>query len=81
MAAQAAAYTDEIILFWAKVMRDEGAPLMARLAAADRLMDRGYGKPAVAVETTQEGTVRHIFNVRWLPPDPNDRSRLIEPEP
>ena len=44
-------------------------------------MDRGYGKPAVAVETTQEGTVRHIFNVRWLPPDPNDTSRVIEPEP
>jgi hypothetical protein len=22
-----------------------------------------------------------ILEVRWLPPDPNDRSRMIEPEP
>jgi hypothetical protein len=54
---------------------------MARLMAADRLMDRGYGKPAVAVEATQEGTIRHIYTVRWLPPDPNDRSNYIEPLP
>jgi len=32
------------------------------------------------VADDSEGTVRHIYNIRWLPPDPNDRSVLIEPE-
>jgi hypothetical protein len=79
MATQAAGYSDEIILFWAQVFRDEAAPLMARLVAADRLMDRGYGKPAVAVENTGEGRILHEYRIRWLPPDPNDRSNYIEP--
>jgi hypothetical protein len=81
MAHQAAAYTDRIIALWGQVLEDENAPLQYRLICADRLMDRGYGKPAVAVETTQEGTTKHVYQVRWLPPDPNDRSNYIEPEP
>jgi hypothetical protein len=72
----AAAYTPEIIEFWGRVFRDEKAPLTARLHASDRLMERAYGKPAQAVEVAQASKI--IYEVRWLPPDPNDRSRLIE---
>jgi len=39
------------------------------------------GKPVQPVATPDEGTVRHVHIVRWLPPDPNDTSRVIEPEP
>ena len=28
-----------------------------------------------------EADVQRTLIVRWLPPDPNDRSRFIEPEP
>ena len=41
-------------------------------------MERAYGKAPRAVEVAQEGIVKHIYECRWLPPDPNDRSRLIE---
>ena len=44
-------------------------------------MDRAYGK---TVQVTNEIVTEHrktILHVRWLPPDPNDHSKLIEPEP
>jgi hypothetical protein len=28
---------------------------------------------------TQDRQIRHIYNIRWLPPDPNDHSNVIEP--
>jgi hypothetical protein len=58
-----------------------GAPF--RLQADDRIMDRAFGQPLVAVQvdqTSREMAVRKI-EVRWLPPDPNDRSNYIAPEP
>jgi hypothetical protein len=61
------------------VMMDDNQPASLRLAAANDLLDRAYGKPPQAVVGTQPR--RQILEVRWLPPDPNDRSRMIEPEP
>jgi hypothetical protein len=51
--------------------------------ASDRLMDRAFGKAPVVAQVDQnkrEMAVRKI-EVRWLPPDPNDRSNRIPPEP
>ena len=45
------------------------------------LMDRAYGK---TVQVTQENVTenrKQVLEVRWLSPDLNDRSKLIEPEP
>ena len=61
------------------VFMDEKQPASLRLAAANDLLDRGYGKPPQAVAGAPPR--RQILEVRWLPPDPSDRSRLIEPEP
>lgn len=36
---------------------------------------------AVAVDQTNVGVNKIIHVVRWLPPDPNDKSPAIEPEP
>ncbi len=52
-----------------------------RIACSDRLMDRAYGKP---VQVTNESVTEHrrtILEVKWLPPDPNDHSIEIKPEP
>jgi hypothetical protein len=77
--------TDKCISLWESMVDNENCPWILRLAAADRLMDRAYGKPPQAVmmdATTSEMPLRKVVHeVRWLPPDPNDRSAYIEPEP
>jgi hypothetical protein len=48
---------------------------------SDRLMAYGFGKPPQAIEAHFTEQRRQILGVRWMPPDPNDHSKLIEPEP
>jgi hypothetical protein len=72
-------YDQEALQVIASVMMDDKQPAALRLAAANDLLDRGYGKAPQAVVGVQPR--RQILEVRWLPPDPNDRSRMIEPEP
>jgi hypothetical protein len=82
LAEKCAEMTPEVIDFWTRVVRSEKLPIVLRMQAADRLMDRAYGRPPVAVEidaTNQEmSRTKVIHEVRWLPPDPNDKSKLIE---
>ena len=73
-------YDQEALRVIASVFMDERQPASLRLAAANDLLDRAYGKPPQAVVSSQNPR-RQILEVRWLPPDPNDRSKLIEPEP
>jgi hypothetical protein len=82
-ALKAARYTDEVLEFYAKVMRDEQEPTTVRMEAGERLLNRAFGRVVTPIEASGETsqTVRHIHNVRWLPPDPNDRSNVIEPLP
>lgn len=49
--------------------------------AATWLTEHSTGKVPQPVEQTIEDNqqVKHIYEVRWLPPDPNDRSNYIEP--
>jgi hypothetical protein len=74
-------YEQKALQVIASILMDENQPASLRLAAANDLLDRAYGKPPQALVGHQDTQVRHIVNVRWLPPDPNDRSRLTEPEP
>jgi hypothetical protein len=80
-----AALTDEVIALWTSMIRNPECPWVLRLQAADCLMDRAFGKPPQAVmmdATSQETSLRKVVHeVRWMPPDPNDRSAYIEPEP
>ena len=43
-------YTSEAIKALAEVMRDKTAPAIARVKAAEALLDRGHGKPTQQVE-------------------------------
>ena len=47
------------------------------------MFDRAYGRPpmALTVDQTNVGVNKLIHEVRWLPPDPQDTSKVIEPEP
>jgi hypothetical protein len=62
---------------------DEKQPAAFRLAAANELFDRAYGRPPVAIDATirEMSLSKIIHQVRWLPPDPNVRSNYIAPEP
>ena len=80
-----AALTDECIALWSSMIRNPSCPWILRLAAADKLMDRAFGKPAQGVmmdATSEETSLRKVIHqVSWLPPDPSDHSRVTEPEP
>jgi hypothetical protein len=65
----------------ASVLMDENQPASLRLAAANDLLDRAYGRPPQAVMATPDQPKKTILEVRWLPPDPNDHSKEIMPEP
>ena len=76
-------YDQEALRVIASVCMDENQPAALRLAAANDLLDRAYGRPPVAIDaTTRELSLKKIIHeVRWLPPDPNDKSIEIQPEP
>jgi hypothetical protein len=61
----------------ASILMDENQPASLRLAAANDLLDRAYGRPPVAIDaTTQDLSLNKIIHeVRWLPPDSNDTSK------
>jgi hypothetical protein len=73
-----------------KPLKQNGKQVMKRpytpeqqFMACDRPMDRALGKAPVVAQvdqTSREMSTRRI-EVRWMPPDPADRSRYIPPEP
>jgi Family of unknown function (DUF5681) len=44
----------------ASIMRDPKAPAAARVSAAQALLDRGYGKPAQAIEVSSQPDLSHL---------------------
>jgi hypothetical protein len=76
-------YDQEALRVIASVSMDEKQPAALRLAGANDLLDRAYGRPPVAIDaTTREMSLKKIIHeVGWLPPDPNDTSKHITPEP
>jgi hypothetical protein len=75
-------YDKEALRLIASVMMDANQPTSLRLAAANDLLDRAYGRPPMAVQVdavSQETGPRQVI-VRWLPPDPADTSRYVAPE-
>jgi uncharacterized protein (DUF885 family) len=53
----ASEYTEEALGVLVEVMRDHDAPHAVRVSAADKLLDRGHGRPAVTIEATASGTL------------------------
>jgi len=49
-------YTEQAIETLAEIMRDKDAPATARLAAAEALLNRGWGKPIQPSAQSESGT-------------------------
>jgi hypothetical protein len=60
---------------------DGNEPSAERRAAGKWLWEAAFGRPVQPIAESSEGRVIHEYRVRWLPPDPNDHSKVIEPEP
>ena len=80
VAEKAARHADEIISFYAEVFRNQGEDTVVRMAAGKWLWEAAFGKPGQAVDTTPNQQPKQLL-VRWLPPDPNDRSRAVDLRP
>jgi hypothetical protein len=77
--------TDKCIRLWESMVDNTECPWILRLAASDRLMERAYGLPlrpiALQSDVTTTELKKIVHEVRWMPPDPNDRSTVSVPEP
>jgi hypothetical protein len=52
-----------------------------QLKATKCMWEACYGRPGQAIQLESATDVRETLIVRWMPPDPNDRSNVIEQEP
>ena len=59
--AYARKYGPEAIDFLAQTFRSKEVPYSARVVAADRLLDRGYGRPHQATEEPDPKTIEGII--------------------
>jgi hypothetical protein len=64
-------HTAEAIATLVDVMGDKDAPPSARVAAADVMLCRGWGRPAQAVDVTSNGEGLQLGVVVLPPEDPN----------
>jgi hypothetical protein len=67
--ALARTYTKEAVETLAGIMRNDKAPSAARVAAANGLLDRGYGKPPQALEHSGSGVVLKVLTGILRAPD------------
>ena len=75
-------YADEIIKLYVDTMRDvEKVDLELRLKAGKWLWEAAFGKPGQAIQMDVGQATKTELIVRWMPPDPNDRSNVTIPEP
>ncbi|MGB7835617.1 MAG: hypothetical protein WBL84_25775 [Xanthobacteraceae bacterium] len=92
MAAAAARLYPKVLAFWEEVLEgtatceQDGKKFLKyttedRLEATRMIMAYGFGKPVQPLTGAYQEQRHQILHVRWLPPDPNDHSKLIEPEP
>jgi hypothetical protein len=77
--------TKDVVALWTGMVKNPECPWILRLAAADRLMNRAFGLPVRPIEVDSTSTdvslKKIIHEVRWMSPDPNDRSVETIPEP
>jgi hypothetical protein len=63
-------HTKEAISTLAAIMQNEEMPPAARVAAANALLDRGYGKPPQALEHYGQGIVLVATGISRAPDEP-----------
>lgn len=70
----ARSYTRTAINVLVGVMRSKDATHTARVAAANAILDRGWGKPAQALET-RDGAIELIHRIERVIVHPEDTDR------
>ena len=80
-AAACARHSDAVVDFWFHTMMNTKAEMTHRIACSLHLMNWAHGMPVQVTNETVTENRKQILEVRWMAPDPNDHSKLIEPEP
>jgi hypothetical protein len=62
-----------------QVLRNKGENTLVRMAAGKWRWEAAFGKQRQAADATFSQQPKQVLEVRWLPPDPNDRSTLTSP--
>lgn len=74
----------DILAFWKQTYQDPTLSLTERMDAAEKIVRRAVGDVPKAIEEGEvNGTINNgptLYQFQWLPPDPADRSKVIEPE-
>lgn len=68
--ALAQPYTKEALAVLVAIMNDTKAPPQARAMAADRILDRGWGKPAQAIVGDPENPLQLAAVIEFVIVDP-----------
>jgi hypothetical protein len=68
--ALARVYTAEAVETLVSIMRDKSAPPQARAMAADKLLDRGWGKPAQTIVGDTENPLQLKTKIEIVIVDP-----------
>ena len=79
--AVAQEYGPQAIAVLVEIVNDKGAPHASRVAAADKLLDRGYGKARQAIDLGGQGGEAHSLAFFYAansvkPIDPADAESL-----
>ena len=81
----ASQYTEKAIQAFVDVIDDPDSPAAAKVQAAERLLDRGYGKATVHIETESHimdkamlEKIESVYWVRMQEADERQRQVLIE---
>jgi hypothetical protein len=74
-------HTEELVAWHLAEFRNPENTKLERHKFAKFLWEACYGKPGQAIQVEAAPDVQRTLIVRWMPPDPNDRSNVIEPEP
>ncbi|MBY0356559.1 MAG: hypothetical protein K2W82_01045 [Candidatus Obscuribacterales bacterium] len=61
-------YTEEALTTLIEIARDKKAPASARVHAASALLDRGWGKPAIHIESVNMALTYEDFLAQLPPP-------------
>ena len=71
--ALARSHTETALKTLAGIMRQPEAPAAARVAAANSLLDRGWGKPSQPISGDEDNPLRvAISRIELVPLKPND---------
>jgi hypothetical protein len=71
----ARSHTTTALTVLVRVMRNTKAPVPSRIAAANTILDRGWGKPTQTIENGEGGALELIHRIERIIVDPENSDR------